>query len=244
MQLCIDIGNTMTKTALFSGQDLICKSSSPRIDPAEIRQIKTKWPEIEEAILCSVRPENRELINYLKNNFRYLLVFDQETALPFVNLYKTKNTLGKDRLAAVAGANNNFPGRNVLVVDAGTAITYDLIDKSGRYLGGNISPGLTLRFKALHEFTGKLPLVKPRQEFRLLSDKTEDAIAGGVQSGILFEMEGYIGSLKKKYRDLIVIFTGGDAKYFVKKLKSSIFVDPDLVITGLNRILIYNVKKN
>ncbi len=233
----------MVKTAVFSDSVLVYKKQWTDIGNNELNEIRSGYPEIENVILCSVRADNQDIINALRNLFPYLLVLDEDTAIPIENMYKTKSTLGKDRLAAVIGANNIFPGRNVLVVDAGTAITYDMIDEFNRYLGGNISPGMSLRFMSLHKFTGKLPLVTQKNNIRLLANNTEDAIASGVQNGIVFEIESYIDRLKEQFRDLAIIFTGGDSKYFDKKLKSTIFVDPNLIFTGLNRILNYNVEK-
>jgi type III pantothenate kinase len=243
MNLCIDLGNSLAKTAVFSGSSLLGKGKSPGIGPEELDRLKTDFPGIINVILCSVRRDNRELIAGIERRFPRLVVFDENTAVPLKNMYKTDNTLGKDRLAAVTGANNIFPNRNVLVVDAGTAITYDVVDECNRFIGGNISPGMSLRFRALHEFTGMLPLVKPKRVARLLADNTRDAIAAGVENGIVFEMDTYICRLREQYRDMEIIFTGGDAKYFDKKLNYTIFVVPDLIFTGLNRILTYNVDK-
>ena len=244
MNLCIDIGNSIIKTALFSGLKIQETANWQKIGLTEIFELKSKYPEIKNVILCSVRPENLDLIDQLERNFHYLLVFNETTEIPLENLYRTSKTLGKDRLAAVTGANNNYPDKNVLVVDLGTAITYDLVDEFNCYLGGNISPGMTLRFRALHEFTGRLPLVQPKQKIKFMADNTEDAIAAGVEKGIIFEIESYINILENQYRNMIIIFTGGDAKYFDKKLKNTIFVDPFLIFTGLNRILIYNAENN
>ncbi len=243
MQLCIDIGNSAIKTAVFSGNEIVGKNVLPDFGIREIEDLGNKYPEIQNVILCSVRADDPALIKILKSNFRNLLVLDSETAIPFENLYESKNTLGKDRLAAITGANNIFPDRNVLVVDAGSAITYDIIDNCGRYLGGNISPGLFMRFRALHEFTGKLPLISPKEDTELMARNTEDSIAFGVVNGAVFEMQSYINKIKTKFRDPEIIFTGGDANYFVKKLKNTIFVDPELVLKGLNRILTYNVEE-
>ncbi len=212
------------------------------MDSREISNLASSYPEIKNTIICSVR-ETGNLAQMVREHFPSLIIFDENTPLPFENLYLTGSTLGKDRLAAVAGANNIYPDRNVLVIDAGTAITFDLIDEQNRYLGGNISPGLMMRFRALHEFTERLPLLKPTTGVPFLAKKTEDAIAAGVQNGIIFEIESYADRLSEQFSDLIVIFTGGDAKFFDKKLKSTIFADPDLILTGLNRILTYNVKK-
>lgn len=244
MNLCIDIGNSKVKVAVFAGPEIIYRNQWSAMGPGKILDIAAEFPDIKDVIICSVRPQQTELVGNLKKYFPNIIVFNEFTAIPVVNLYETRDTLGKDRLAAVAGANNNYPGRNVLVIDAGTAITYDIIDENAQYLGGNISPGLSMRFRALHDYTGKLPLVKPGSKVPALGKRTEDAIAAGVQNGIIFEMDSYIELFKKDFSDLVIILTGGDANYFDKKLKSTIFVDSNLIFTGLNRILTYNVKEN
>lgn len=244
MNLCIDIGNSMVKTAVFSGEIMQGSTGSENIGTTELAEIKSEYPQIKNVILCSVRREDPELNDLLRSFFPNLHFFNEFTRIPLEILYRTGKTLGRDRLAAVTGANNIYPGRNVLVVDLGTAITYDLVDEYDRYVGGNISPGMSLRFRALHEFTERLPLVGPKKRTSIISETTELAIASGVQKGIVFELGSYISCLKKQYKGLKIIFTGGDAKYFVKKLKSTIFVDPFLVFKGLNRILSYNAENN
>ncbi len=243
MNLCIDIGNSGVKSALFRGGDIAVRSRWTGTEVEEINKIKSGWPGIQNVIMCSVRAGTCSIERQLRESFPFVLVMDNNTAVPVKNLYHSRETLGKDRLAAITGAHNKFPGRNVLVIDAGTAVTIDVVDKKGRYLGGNISPGITMRFKALNEFTDRLPLVGPGHETGLIARNTEDAIAWGVMNGILFEIESYIRIIGKKFSDPVVIFTGGDAGYFDKKVKSTIFVDPDLIFTGLNTILKYNVSK-
>jgi type III pantothenate kinase len=243
MNLCIDIGNTLAKTAVFSESSLEGKGNWAEIGPEEIDQVISTYPAITNVIVCSVKQPDPLLVGELKSRFARVIEFDENIPVPVKNMYKTKSTLGKDRLAAAVGANNIYPGRNVLVIDTGTAITYDVVDEFNRYLGGSISPGMSLRFRALHEFTRKLPLVRPGAEIRFPADNTEDAVSAGVQNGIIFEIESYICRLKKQFTNLEVILTGGDALYFDKKLKFTIFVDQNLILEGLNRILTYNVDK-
>ncbi|MBT6766833.1 MAG: type III pantothenate kinase, partial [Prolixibacteraceae bacterium] len=154
--------------------------------------------------------------------------------------YDSKETLGKDRIAAAVGAFDLYPDSNVLIIDAGTAITYDIINEKNQYLGGNISPGLEMRFKALHHFTGKLPLVKQNKFDKLYGNTTENAILAGVQNGLVFEVDKAIDTFKEFYNNLKVIITGGNAEFFDKKLKNSFFVHFNLIAMGLNRILEYN----
>ena len=172
-----------------------------------------------------------------------LLRLDADTALPVENLYETPRTLGYDRIAAVVGAHERCPNRDILVIDAGTCITYELIDAAGRYHGGNISPGLQMRLKALHAFTGKLPLVSAKGRTLSIGKDTDTAIRAGVLQGIAYEISGYIERLTEKYPQLLVFLTGGDDFSFDTKLKNVIFADRFLVLKGLNRILNYNNDK-
>ncbi len=147
-----------------------------------------------------------------------------------------------DRLAAAVGATTLYPGRDLLIVDMGTAITIDLVE-GGVYRGGNISPGMNMRFRALHDYTARLPLESATDEIMTLGNTTSTAVGQGVMQGIVNEIEGYIESFSKKNREISTIFTGGDAKRFVKRIKNAIFADCELVVCGLNRILDYNANK-
>ena len=240
MNLIIDIGNTVAKVAVFnlegsiidiqyySNQSLGC-----------ICEICRKYP-IEKGIVASVIDLTDEVVQKLKTFTFPLLMLDHTTPLPIKIGYKTPKTLGYDRVAAIVGAFTRFPNKNILVIDAGTAITYDFIDAEGCFYGGNISPGIKMRFSALHHFTGKLPLISAEGEITDLGQTTEDAIRAGVMRGIEFEMLGYVQEMQAKHADLLVFLTGGNDFSFDTKLKSSIFADRFLVIKGLNRILNYN----
>ena len=212
-------------------------------DEKSIMDLLEKFPQTKNMIVSSVQKSSLKISEKVRKKLSYLIEFNETTPIPVDNLYTTKDTLGRDRLAAIIGANNMFPASNVLVIDAGTAITYDFINSKNQYQGGNISPGLHMRFKALHHFTGKLPLLDPNDDYTLLAKNTAGAIRSGVINGMIFEINGYIQSLKKKHKDLKTILTGGDAIFFDKKLKNTIFVDQNLVLTGLNRIIEYNVNK-
>ncbi|MGZ4038048.1 MAG: type III pantothenate kinase, partial [Bacteroidia bacterium] len=148
---------------------------------------------------------------------------------------------GSDRLAASVGAFGLYPGQDTLVVDAGTCVKYNFTNRNNEYLGGAISPGLQMRFKAMHQLTGRLPLVIPDDQFnKLVGTTTEESLLSGVINGLIHETDGFINDYKKQYPQLKVVFTGGDTSFFVKRLKNSIFADHDLVLKGLNDILIYN----
>jgi type III pantothenate kinase len=243
MNLIIDIGNTVTKLAVFEGNKMLQKSVKEVLNMELLNQYFNDFPEIDAGIICSVADDSREISDYLSSILSFFLELDHHTHLPIKNLYQSRETLGYDRIADAVGAHTKFPGYNVLIIDAGTAITIDFITSKAEFIGGNISPGVILRAKALHKFTSKLPLVQLNKEPELLAKTTEDAIISGILNGAVFEIDGYISTLKKKYKNLKVILTGGDIKYFDKKLKNSIFVDSNLNLTGLNRILDYNNAK-
>jgi type III pantothenate kinase len=198
---------------------------------------------VKNMVISSVGTEAGEMVAQLERNGFDVLLVNGQTPLPFTNLYKTPQTLGIDRIAAVAGAQFLFPQKNGLVIDAGTCITYDAISSNGEYKGGAISLGLTLRLRALHEFTNKLPLIEPRWPMNLEGNSTEESILAGVCVGLIDEINGKIQRYEQQYSELQVILTGGDADFLGKHLKSNIFAAPLLVLLGLNQILLFNVKK-
>jgi type III pantothenate kinase len=238
MNLVIDIGNTRTKYGIFDRDILVStysELSSERRPPDEIAS--RFYDNI--IIANSGKLDKLEIYKSLSHN---LVVMDGLTKLPISLKHKTPESLGQDRKAACVGANTLFPDRTCLVFDAGTALTIDLLHPVKGMIGGNISPGLKLRFHALHNFTAALPLLSIEESKSTLGDSTHTSIVNGVQQGIIFEVDAYIRKYQEQYADLLPIFTGGDAVFFVKNLKSSIFVQPDLVIIGLNRILKYYAK--
>jgi len=241
MNLVTDIGNTLTKLAVFNKSEMIYFNKTDIITEEIFKELITQFKTINKAFISTVSDIPDALITKLNDNKIKTYIFDTATQLPFINKYKTPETLGKDRIAAVAGAYYLYPGNNVLIVDAGTAITFDLINSKGEYLGGNISPGLDMRFKALNQYTSKLPLLKSETDFSLIGESTNQAIINGVQNGLIFEIEGYIKSLKTTYTDLIILITGGNAQFFEYRLKKSIFVVSNLTLIGLNTILEHNV---
>jgi type III pantothenate kinase len=169
-----------------------------------------------------------------------LLRFSPSTPIPISNRYRTPETLGSDRLAAVIGASSLKPNTDLLIIDAGTCITYEVIDARGNYWGGNIAPGMQMRLRALHEFTARLPLVEAEGEVPGMGYSTETAIRSGVLRGMKYEIEGYIKSMRSKFPHLQVFLTGGDHINFDTNIKNSIFSDRYLVPRGLNKILDYN----
>jgi len=205
--------------------------------------LKDEHPQLTKVILSSVKSQDEELNAFLVSNFEEYIKLGTETLIPIQNLYETPETLGKDRLAAAVGANELFPDQNLLIIDAGTAITYDLVSEKNEFIGGNISPGLSMRFRALNQFTGKLPLLEYNDDFQVIGRNTNDAIRAGVQNGILYEISHTIDLFNRNYQNLQIIMTGGDSNFFAGKLNYSIFVHFNITLIGLNRILEYNAKK-
>ena len=239
MNLIIDIGNTAAKVALFDGGEMVevLTESNQSLDCLEA--LCAKYP-VEQGIVATVIDLSERVLAALVALPFPLLWLDSKTPLPVTNLYETPETLGYDRMAAVVGANEQYPRRDILVIDAGTCITYEFIDSKGQYHGGNISPGMQMRFKALNQFTGRLPLIDSNGRKLPMGRDTETAIRAGVLKGMEYEISGYSESMKHKYPELLVFLTGGDDFSFDSSVKSIIFADRFLVLKGLNRILNYN----
>jgi len=245
MNLILDQGNSFTKAGIFYKNELLWfesfSSSQHQLPGYILEQSKN----IRAAIISSVRKDAPLLRKQIENIAGKYIYLNHGTPLPIKIHYKTKSTLGYDRIADAVGANNIFSNTNVLVVDAGTALKFELLNDLNEYVGGNISPGLSMRYKALHTFTDKLPLLSPTEEItKSFGQSTSEAINAGIIRGITMEIKGYIDEIYQKYHNVKVILTGGDAKFFEKRLKNSIFVVSNLSLLGLNAILEYNVKKS
>jgi type III pantothenate kinase len=238
MNFVIDSGNTAIKVGLFSDNNLLEKRTFPSHEQLQEFLQKRK---VENVIISSVKGDAELLAALIQAKQSYILT--HALPLPIRNLYATPATLGVDRLAGVCGAHALLPGQNCLVIDAGTCITFDFIDKTAGYHGGAISPGMAMRFQAVHTFTAKLPLVPSIPKAELIGNSTETSIQSGVINGLIAEIEGIIGRYSNKFEDLKVILCGGDARFFENLLKASIFASPELVLIGLNSILNHNVKR-
>lgn len=242
MNLIVDIGNTLFKLAVFDRGRIVDQRSAERLHPALLGELLDAWP-VRQAIVASTRGEPDEVLELLRPRVGRLLEFTSQTPVPVANDYLTPETLGRDRLAAAVGATVLYPGCNALIVDFGTALTIDLVTADGTFRGGVISPGMNTRFRALHDYTARLPLCTATGSDELLGLTTEEAISRGVMNSMAFEIEGYIARMREKIDDLHVIFTGGDAKCFVKRIKNTIFANCNLVLSGLDRILEYNASE-
>lgn len=247
MYLVVDQGNTFTKIALFSKTELIHLGIFKNTLEDQLFSKFERWIESiacdfpTSGILSSVASFSNDFLSYLSNKTK-MIEMSSTLRLPIRNLYNTPETLGNDRVAAAVAASKLFPGESILCLDAGTCLTFDFINSNKEYLGGAISPGINMRLKALHTFTGKLPLVSLDADFDLIGNSTKNSILSGVMNGIIAETSEIIRQYRQKYPDLNVILTGGDANYFEDNLKSDIFAVPNLVLLGLKDILIYNVE--
>jgi type III pantothenate kinase len=240
MNLIIDVGNTRTKVALMDDDLIVDKHVLDRLTIDILESIKSTNT-IEAVIISNVNSATAiSFVEYIKSWKILFIQLSHETPLPIVNTYKTPETLGKDRLAAVVAANHLFPNSNCLIIDAGTCITYDFINENNYYLGGSISPGLEMRYKAMHQFTASLPLLNKQRLNTFVGYNTETAMHTGVEAGLAFEIQGFINKYIHKFGQIKVIMAGGDAEYLASMLKNSIFVSPDLVLIGLYKILTYN----
>ncbi|MBT3418110.1 MAG: type III pantothenate kinase [Flavobacteriales bacterium] len=233
MNLVIDIGNTLVKYAVFKNNEVFTIKRSDDFDGRLVDKL-LKNNDIQKIIVSSVREK------VTINSEIHTVYLSEKTNIPITLKYKTPNTLGKDRLAGVVAAAVLYPNKNVLVIDAGSCITMDYIDKNKVYFGGRISPGIEMRYNSLKKFTKNLPKLTINTSFNLIGNDTNSSIVSGVQSGILAEVETIITDLRKENESLFVVVTGGDTIFFENALKNSIFADPFLVLKGLNEILKYN----
>jgi type III pantothenate kinase len=245
VNLVIDIGNTRTKAGVFDAGRQAAMWVGEEEAEAELFALATNH-RAENVILSTVSHGlPAALAAHFAANFRYLEL-DADTPLPFENRYRTPRTLGKDRLAAVAGAQALLPGMNCLVVDAGTCITLDVLSAEGVYLGGNIAPGIRMRLRAMHEHTQRLPLVEPGPVTSLLGDATETALRNGAVLGAALEVQALAGRLEREMGPVHVVLTGGDAAFLAENLENEINLQPNLqpnlVLIGLDKILSHYVE--
>jgi len=242
MKLSIDIGNSRVKLAVFNDDKCVVVEVTNKENLInKVKSIKESYA-IEFVIISSVSGMKTEEIKRI-NSFFKVLILRNNLDFPFIIDYKTKDTLGVDRLALMAAVTKKYPHKNVLVIDAGTCITYDFMTKDTHYLGGSISPGLLMRYKALNNQTEKLPLLVPEYPKNIIGDSTSQSIHSGVIIGVINEIEGVICQYRAKYPHLTIVLTGGDTNFLSEKLKSGIFANPNFLLEGLNHILNYNLQE-
>ncbi|WP_353089065.1 type III pantothenate kinase [Flavobacterium sp.] len=242
MLLVLDFGNTQIKAAVFEKYTLL---EMLRFDLAQASQslefLFQRFPKINAVCTASVTIEHETVLQGLPHTLKKWTI-QRQHKFPFVNAYRTPQTLGLDRMVLAAGAVLAYPNQNRLVIDAGTCITYDFITNQDVYKGGAISPGIHMRYKALHEYTAQLPLLTIIDEFPLTGDSTENSIHSGVLQGILFEIEGVIAQYAQENHNFSIILTGGDANFLAAHLKNSIFANPNFLLESL--VYVYQYQHN
>jgi len=235
MLLAIDAGNTRIKWAVFEGDNLIVSDSCLKEKfNFSLQKIIKKYPEIQDAILSSVSNFTESDLGFIKSSIKVTVV-DRKSPLPFINLYESPETLGLDRIVLSAAAVLKYPNTNRLVIDAGTCITYDFVDEKNRYQGGAISPGIQMRYKAMHEFTANLPALEISDFNGCIGKNTKDSMHSGVINGVVGEINHMINSIGVDSENFTIILTGGDAVFLAKRLKSTIFAHSNFLLEGLNQ---------
>jgi type III pantothenate kinase len=237
MNIVVDYGNTAAKVGIFEDEHLRDKQLFQ--DFTSLRNYLQQSP-AENILVSSVSHPAAEILNSSPASGKKIIL-THELALPVKLLYATPQTLGVDRIAAVCGALELFPGQDCLVIDAGTCITYEFLDHQRNYFGGGISPGIGMRFEAMHRFTSRLPLVAPVQRVPLVGNSTTTSMQSGVINGVRAEVEGIIHRYTELHPGVKTLLCGGDAGFFENQLKQATFVAPDLVLIGLHRILHYHI---
>ena len=239
MNLIIDIGNSSAKLAVFEENTILKKiTCASKSIASNVKKLRKEYS-IKNCIVSSVSKFDMAKLNGFEG-FNKVIQLNHHTKIPFVNEYNSPSTLGVDRIALASAAITNYPKQNVLVIDAGTCITYDFINSNKKYQGGAISPGIVLRYKSLYDYTANLPRLE-QDQYELIGKDTESAIHSGVLNGLIQEIDGVIGQYQKNYQNLTVVLTGGDTNFLAKKLKSTIFANPNFLLEGLNSILIHNL---
>ena len=238
MNLTIDVGNTLMKVALFENYEEKNFYSLEKRDLVFFEKLFSV-NKIEHGILCSVREQDDELINFLRSKIS-LLEMNSQVKLPIKILYENQEALGADRLALACGASFQYPQKNVLVIGCGTCITIDFVNEKQEYIGGSISPGVEMRLKAMNHFTAKLPLLEISSSKNFIGRNTEQAMLSGAVNGAAAELDGMISLYKKYFSNLEVILTGGNTDLLLPKLESKIFADSKFLLHSLNKILLLN----
>jgi len=242
MYLILDLGNTNQKIGLFDGDRLIRLEQHDRLNKDVLKDFLEEFPELRAGIISAVVPFQKRYKTYLQDRLDCFLELTGKTPVPLINRYRTPTRLGKDRLASAVAGSRMFEGFPVLVISAGSCITYDLVNSQNEYLGGAISPGLGMRLRSMHTFTSKLPLVSLSNPENVIGDDTRNSILSGVVNGTAAEIKGMILTYRKKFPNLQVMLSGGDMGFLEKRLKIRIFAYPNLVITGLKYILEFNLQ--
>jgi type III pantothenate kinase len=244
MILTIDVGNTRIKGAVFEGDNALEYYVFPEKEiQINIKIILNKYQSITHLVVASVGNVEKQLFLDFENDLEVWFVSHNDI-FPFRNGYATPKTLGIDRMVLAAGATLQFQGKNRLIIDAGTCVTYDFVDEYDVYRGGAISPGLRLRYEALHNYTEKLPLLTLESPNHFIGESTSGSIHSGVVNGLVYEINGFVDEYTEQYSNFIIILTGGDTEFLAKRLKNTIFANSNFLLESLNQIFQYKIKND
>ncbi|AWG21194.1 pantothenate kinase [Flavobacterium faecale] len=244
MILTIDVGNTRIKGAVFEVDSIVEQFAvDTNVLTDKIKLILEKYEKCYAIVIASVGKLDKKLFLDFEKRVEVHFI-SHDDAFPFSNLYATPKTLGIDRMVLAAGAVLQYPKANRLVIDAGTCVTYDYINADDEYLGGAISPGLLLRYKALNNYTSKLPLLELDSPKAMIGDSTSESIHSGVVNGLVYEIKGFIDEYRQIDANFIIILTGGDAVFLAKRLKNTIFANSNFLLESLNQTFQYKIKND
>lgn len=240
MNLIVDQGNSRYKIAVFQEDELIDQlqiEAQPEL--STVSAWLEAYPSIERCMISSVGELDPQLKSFLESRWE-TLVLNKDLKLPFSMAYTSPETLGVDRIALVSAAVHQYPGKNVLVIDAGSCITLDLVDHRSTYFGGAIAPGLRMRYQAMHDGTANLPLLEPTLPESSIGDSTKNSMHVGATLGVIRELDGHIDAYRQQFGELTVILTGGDAHFLRDSIKNDIFAHSNFLLEGLNHLLEVN----
>jgi len=240
LNLIIDSGNSFSKVGVFDNDVIIHKAQFNKLTLIDIEKIFFKR-KINNSIISNVGEPNNKVLKFLKENSD-LVNFDSELKIPFINKYNSLETLGNDRIGLVSQASQLYSNKNVLVIDIGTCITYDFINENNEYLGGSISPGLSMKFKALNNQTYNLPYLEKSKIDSFIGSSTKSSVVSGVINGTLGEINYISNQYKNKFKKIMIILTGGDSKFLFNHIKNGILADSNFLLSGLNLLLELNKK--
>lgn len=244
MVLAVDVGNTRIKAAVFESNTVLDNFVFDKKDlVGKLKKILEKFKDCSHLVVASVGKVEKKSFLVFEKNLKIHFV-THEDVFPFVNKYQTPKTLGIDRMVLATGAILQYPKKNRLVIDAGTCITYDFINENDQYLGGAISPGLRLRYEALHDFTTKLPLLRLEKPESYIGNTTAEAMHSGVVNGVVYEIDGFIDEYLSNFENFIIILTGGDGDFLAKRLKNTIFANSNFLLESLNQTFQYKINND
>ncbi|NGY38649.1 type III pantothenate kinase [Flavobacterium sp. XN-5] len=244
MILTVDVGNSRIKAAVFEGDILLEHFAFKKEElQKNIQNILKNFTNTTHLVVASVgNVEKQAFLEFEKDIAVHFVSHGDQ--FPFANEYETPLTLGIDRMVLAAGAILQFHGKNRLVIDAGTCVTFDFINDSNEYLGGAIAPGLQLRYKSLHDFTANLPLLALESPKNIIGNSTAESIHSGVVNGLVYEIDGFIDEYRTLYSNFIIILTGGDTDFLAKRLKNTIFANSNFLLESLNQTFQYKIKND